>query len=154
MALSSCKECGAQVSTEAKACPHCGVKAPANRPGASPSVLAKRYTLSPRLKILLGVMFIGLIANVMISARRPAQPREANRQADAKPVDACYDQGYNGATVYLANIKTAIEVGSRASEMMDFICRDAVQKIGGHDCLGQCEAGFRHKAKSWVNGKP
>lgn len=152
MALSSCRECGAKVSTEAKTCPHCGVKAPTQRPNTAPSVLTKRYTMSRTLKILLGVMFVGLIANVMIGARRPAQPREAARQADAKPVDACFDQGFNGATVYLANIKTAVEVGSRASEMMDFICKDAVQKIGTHDCLGQCEAGFKHKAKSWVKG--
>lgn len=154
MALSTCRECGAQVSTEAKTCPSCGVKAPTKRADAPPqSVLTKKYTLSPTLKILLAVMFVGLIANVMIGARRPSKP-VADEQANTRPVDACFDQGFNGAKVYLANIKTAQEVGSSASDMMDAICRDAVQKIGSRDCLGQCEAGFKHKTKSWIAGKP
>jgi len=154
MALSTCKECGAQVSTEAKSCPHCGVKAPAQRPSSAPSVLTKKYTMSPTLKILLAVMFVGLIANVMIGARRPVQPRDSRQVEAAKPVDACFDQGYNGATVYLANIKTAMEVGASASEMMNTMCADAVQKIGTHDCRGQCEAGFKYKTKTWVKEKP
>lgn len=154
MALSTCKECGAKVSTEAKSCPSCGVKAPTKRADAPrKSVLTKKYTLSPTLKILLGVMFVGLIANVMIGTRRSGKPI-ADELANAKPVDACFDQGFNGAKVYLANIKTAQEVGSSASDMMNTICRDAVQRIGSRDCLGQCEAGFKHKTKSWITGKP
>lgn len=31
MAMTTCKECGKQVSTEAKACPHCGAAAPAKK---------------------------------------------------------------------------------------------------------------------------
>ena len=31
MAMTTCKECGKQVSTEAKACPHCGAAAPARK---------------------------------------------------------------------------------------------------------------------------
>ena len=31
MAISTCRECGGQVSTEAEACPHCGVAKPARR---------------------------------------------------------------------------------------------------------------------------
>jgi len=31
MAMTTCKECGKQVSTEAKACPHCGAVAPAKK---------------------------------------------------------------------------------------------------------------------------
>lgn len=156
MALSACKECGVQVSTEAKTCPSCGVKAPTQRPAApQQSVLTKKYTLTPRLKILLAVVLVGLIANLMIGARRPSQPTSnANTQADTKPVDACFDQGYNVAKVYLANIKTAQEVGTSASEMMNVACSEAVQKIGTRDCRGQCEAGFKHKAKNWVTGTP
>lgn len=33
MALKPCKECQQEVSTQAKTCPHCGVKAPAQTPG-------------------------------------------------------------------------------------------------------------------------
>lgn len=156
MALSSCRECGAQVSTEAKTCPSCGVKAPTKRPAApQQSVLTKKYTLTPRLKILLAVMLVGLIANLMIGARKPSQPRSnVGEQTDATPVDACFNQGYNVAKVYLANLKTATEVGSSASEMMAVACQDAVQKIGTRDCRGQCEAGFQHRVKSWAAGKP
>ena len=156
MALSTCKECGAQVSTEAKSCPSCGVKAPTKRPAtAGQSVLTKKYTLSRRVKVLLAVMFVGLIANVMLGVRRPTQPSSAPvQQANYQPVDACFDQGHNGATVYLGNIRYAMEVGSKASEMMDVICGDAVQKIGTHDCRGQCEAGFKHKVKTWVKENP
>lgn len=102
--------------------------------------------------VAVGVMLVGLIANVMIGARGPARPNQANGPVTAtKPVDACFGQSYDGAT---ADIKTATEVGSRASDMMSVICQDAVQKIGTRDCLGQCEAGFKYKAKSWVNRKP
>src|SRR5688572_2860517 len=31
MALKPCRECGAQVSTSAKTCPHCGVKSPVKK---------------------------------------------------------------------------------------------------------------------------
>lgn len=31
MALKPCRECGQEVSTEAKTCPNCGVKHPANK---------------------------------------------------------------------------------------------------------------------------
>ena len=31
MAMTTCKECGKQVSTEARACPHCGAEAPAKK---------------------------------------------------------------------------------------------------------------------------
>lgn len=156
MALTTCRECGAQVSTEAKACPSCGVKAPAKRTAeAKQSALTKKHTLSPRLKVLLGIMLVGLIANVFFSTRRPSQPSPGtSSQADYKPVDACFDQGANVAKVYLANIKTASEVGSSAQGMMDVACKDAVQKIGTRDCLGQCEAGFRYQTKRWVAGKP
>lgn len=34
MALMKCRECGKEVSTEAKACPHCGVASPTKKPAA------------------------------------------------------------------------------------------------------------------------
>ena len=36
MALMPCRECSQQVSTEARACPHCGVPDPARQPSAPP----------------------------------------------------------------------------------------------------------------------
>jgi len=32
MTLSACRECGAQVSSQAKNCPHCGVRSPTKKP--------------------------------------------------------------------------------------------------------------------------
>lgn len=46
MALEKCKECGGQVSTEAKACPHCGAKPP------------KRASRAGVLFIVLVIIFI------------------------------------------------------------------------------------------------
>lgn len=156
MALATCKECGAQVSTEAKTCPSCGVKAPTKHPAApQQSTLTRKRTMSPTVKVLLGVAFVGLVANVVLGGRRHSPPSSSdNGQSAFTPVDACFDQGANVAKVYFANIKTATEVGSTASDMMATACRDAVQKIGTRDCLGQCEAGFKYTAKNWVKGKP
>lgn len=46
MALKDCKECGAQVSTEAEACPHCGVPAPTQDMPA-PQATMGRTTYNP-----------------------------------------------------------------------------------------------------------
>lgn len=34
MAMTTCRECGKEVSTEAKSCPHCGVAAPGKKPAS------------------------------------------------------------------------------------------------------------------------
>lgn len=155
MALEACRECGAQISTEAKTCPSCGVKDPTKRPSdPKQSTLTKQRTLSPRLKLALKVLFGLAIVNIIYTGlfgeRRASQPASsANEQAAASPVNACFDRGYNVAKVYFANVKSAIEVGANAHEMMEVACRDAVSKIGTNDCLGQCEAGFKHIEKSW-----
>ena len=48
MALIKCKECGQQVSTDAKTCPHCGT----------------RSVTSSKLSMLLGILvLLGIIAN-------------------------------------------------------------------------------------------
>lgn len=50
MALEKCKECGGQISTEAKACPHCG---------AQPSKRASRA----------GVLFVALVVILVIGVK-------------------------------------------------------------------------------------
>ena len=52
MALKPCRECGEQVSTEAKTCPHCGVK----RPVKQTSVFAW---------IILAVIGLGFVSAVL-----------------------------------------------------------------------------------------
>ena len=54
MAITTCKECGKQVSTEAKACPHCGAAAP-----------AKKKAKGGIGKWLLIVFAIGVVAAVL-----------------------------------------------------------------------------------------
>lgn len=54
MAMTTCKECGKQVSTEAKACPHCGAAAP-----------AKKKAKGGIGKWLLIVFAIGVIAAIL-----------------------------------------------------------------------------------------
>jgi len=45
MALKPCRECGAQVSTEAEVCPHCGVRSPTATSTATVNPIAKRAVL-------------------------------------------------------------------------------------------------------------
>ena len=54
MALTTCRECGKQVSTDAKTCPHCGTSAP-----------AKKKAKGGIGKWLLIVFAIGLVAMVL-----------------------------------------------------------------------------------------
>lgn len=66
MALKACKECGHQVSTEAKSCPQCGAKAP---PGKRMGVLGM---------VFVGVMSFGILGAFMGSrdgsSKSPAVP--------------------------------------------------------------------------------
>ena len=71
MALIKCKECGAQVSSEAKACPECG----------------KGVTSSMKWGVLIGQVFIGIIISSFSSkntsdtgspcGKPPMRPRAA-----------------------------------------------------------------------------
>ena len=54
MALTTCRECGQQVSADAKTCPHCGTSAP-----------AKKKAKGGIGKWLLIIFAIGLVANVL-----------------------------------------------------------------------------------------
>lgn len=54
MALTTCRECGKQVSTDAKTCPHCGTSAP-----------TKKKARGGIGKWLLIVFAIGLVAMVL-----------------------------------------------------------------------------------------
>jgi hypothetical protein len=50
MALIKCKECGSEISSKAKACPHCG--APTKKEGIQPGCLG-------RILILVGILVLG-----------------------------------------------------------------------------------------------
>lgn len=68
MAMTTCKECGKQVSTEAKACPHCGATAP-----------AKKKSTGGIGKWLLIVFAIGIVAAVLPKKDRVAASSSAPR---------------------------------------------------------------------------
>lgn len=68
MPLTQCRECGNEVSTEAKTCPRCGVGAPAKT----------KKGMSKTLKYLLIIMAIGMFANVFLIKR--------DRMAASSPV--------------------------------------------------------------------
>ena len=64
MALKPCRECGAQVSTEAEVCPHCGVRSPtANDPLASlgPND-SKQNKNTGRRYAIAAIVILGIIA--------------------------------------------------------------------------------------------
>ena len=61
----------------------------------------------------------------------------------------CFNKGDSIATVYLANIKQAVDVGMLASDMMSRGCQDAAG-AQGQTCIDDCKSGFKAKAKQWV----
>lgn len=146
MALIECRECGKQVSTDAKGCPHCGAPEPANKKG-----------MSKLVKTFLWVLGIGVFGNVItpllgkkdpvsvgVSVAKPAAPvMEIANDA------LCYKRGASIATVFLANFKMATDVGMSASAMMTNGCQQAVGSQGA-SCIRECESGFKAEAKQAV----
>ena len=76
MALANCSECGKEVSTEAKACPHCGAKQP-QRTFVGFLVIA-----IPTL-IALFVVFSWVIVTVFPVSKESKMPSEAKLQCRA-----------------------------------------------------------------------
>jgi len=85
MALTKCRECGGQVSTEAATCPHCG--APQSVATQTPSAVTKSTYLRNFAVIVaavLGVIILAIISLIMFSAsmapaQTPAQSAPAPR---------------------------------------------------------------------------
>lgn len=59
MPLKPCKECGKEISTDAKSCPHCGKRSPT------------RSSTSPVLAVLGVVVVLGVFASLMSSPSKP-----------------------------------------------------------------------------------
>lgn len=158
MALSTCKECGGQVSTEAKACPHCGAGSPALVSASSAKVKEKKG-MSKTLKIILWLWLLGMVGTFLLarankgnSTAPPATARSISLSAsEGAQVNRCFDRGHAVGTVYVANLKAAIDAGMTASDMMRRSCKDIEASESGSDCYGQCEAGFKHGAKTALN---
>ncbi|TNJ39837.1 hypothetical protein FGF66_02585 [Chlorobaculum thiosulfatiphilum] len=71
MSLSTCRECGGQVSKSAKSCPHCGVPYPAT---------SKRIRFASGIAVFFGILFIGLIFVGSCSSKQDHQPPASKEQ--------------------------------------------------------------------------
>ena len=156
MAITKCRECAGKVSTDAASCPHCGVIQPALKDGAASSKPVKSKTSFWRRLglVLLALWIIGSISQLAlqkkpdsISAAKPIPSLVA--PIALTPATKCFDRGYDIASVYLENIKQAVNVGMLASEMMEKGCMQSVGNQGAV-CVAECRLGFKGKAKQWV----
>lgn len=75
MAMTACKECGKQVSTEAKACPYCGAVAP-----------AKKKAKGGIGKWLLILFAIGVVVAVLPKQDKAKASASALQKIQAAPV--------------------------------------------------------------------
>lgn len=151
MAMTTCKECGKQVSTEAKTCPHCGAAAP-----------AKKKAKGGIGKWLLIVFAIGVVAAVLpkkdkVAASSAApkavavQPKEkkAEAKAEAPNTDQCFYRGKALAGVYLANFSKMANADVMASDVMREGCdKVAEEQKTGDACVRSCEIGFKQEART------
>lgn len=89
MAIIKCHECGNGVSSDAKACPHCGVK-----PKAKTSMLTW----------IIGGVFAFAIGSAIINQNSPSDAPTA----PAKPVDPNADLRFNKTLLVVKSIKAAL----------------------------------------------
>ena len=152
MAMTTCKECEKPVSTEAKACPHCGAAAP-----------AKKKAKGGIGKWLLIVFAIGLVAMILPKkdevAASNAQPKAQAAQsmekkakaevATAPNTDQCFYRGKALAGVYLANFSKMANADVMASDVMREGCdKVAEEQKTGDACIRSCEIGFKQEART------
>ena len=151
MAMTTCKECGKQVSTEAKTCPHCGAVAKKAKGGLG--------------KWLLIVFAIGVVAAVLPKKDKVAassatpravaiQPKEKKAEtkaevAAAPNTDQCFYRGKALAGVYLANFSKMANADVMASDVMREGCdKVAEEQKTGDACVRSCEIGFKQEART------
>jgi hypothetical protein len=75
MALTTCRECQKEVSTEAATCPNCGTPKPANRPGAVP-----RWA-----KILGAIVVVVLIGKAVTGSPNPDASQTSVASVESSP---------------------------------------------------------------------
>lgn len=67
MAMTKCKECGVDVSSEAVVCPHCGIAAPALTVEQKKQVV--KFSAFARSRAFAGALFFGGIGWLILSAQ-------------------------------------------------------------------------------------
>lgn len=137
MALVECRECGKEVSTEAKTCPHCGTPKPAVQPTVkkpAPEKPPVAETLKAGgwkkwAKYLAIAWVIGVVATIVLpgkgttsrTAAAPANPDCAVRKADGRPGDRECDlvELCKGRRYHERKVDTARTVNDRVAAMSD-----------------------------------
>jgi hypothetical protein len=99
MALRSCRECNAQVSTEAEVCPQCGVRNPTEDVA---TILARRGIPPPRqsqsgLVTFLAIVGVSLVVSWVIWATKKTPEELAQEQAQAQAQAQAQEQAQQKA---------------------------------------------------------
>ena len=158
MALGKCRECGQQVSNEAKTCPSCGVSDP----------YVKKKGMGFTMKAVLALIALGVLGNILAPRTKVAVPTDTSSakvppeavQSVAPPLpdvqktvaivpkrdEHCFDAGAAIAKVYMANFRQMAEVGVKATTLMEEGCQKNVGAEGS-DCVRQCQTGFKVEAR-------
>ena len=110
MALIKCYECGAEISTGAKACPHCG---------------AKRKSQAG--KLFLVFIFIGMIIEGVGAAIHTDQEIENTKIEAARIAALTPEQRAEEQKKRIAEQKEKEEAGKETSAV--YVCRDFVKKM-------------------------
>ena len=113
--------------------------------------------MSKLVKTFLWILGIGIFGNVITPLLGKKDPVSVGASVSnpATPAteiandELCYKRGASIATVFLANFKTATDVGMSASAMMTNGCQQAVGRADA-SCIRLCESGFKAEAKQAV----
>lgn len=156
MAMTTCKECGKQVSTEAKACPHCGTSAPAKKKGKGGIG-----------KWLLIVFAIGLVAMILPKTDKATTTASAPQKAPVvraaeapkapAPIEEKLTEGQQKALDEVrASTARLAKLSADAREQWDAQTKEDAKLLRG--CLEHqvCDSGtyprlLREKPRAFVN---
>ena len=156
MAMTTCKECSKQVSTEAKACPHCGTSAP-----------AKKKAKGGIGKWLLIVFAIGVVAAILpkqdkatpVASAPPKAPtvRAVEVPKAPAPIEEKLTEGQQKALDEVrASTARLAKLSADAREQWDAETKEDAKLLRG--CLEHqvCDSGtyprlLREKPRTFVN---
>jgi hypothetical protein len=99
MSLTKCRECGKEVSTEAKACPHCGIKNPAP-PSRAGNVI----------KLIIGAVMLAFIVkciNTGEEAKNEKAAAEARKTPEQRAAEAARETEFQNVVARLRALKAS-----------------------------------------------
>jgi hypothetical protein len=123
MALSSCRECGKRISTEAASCPHCGVPTP-SAPTKKKPIAVRRLLYA--LGVLLALWFFGwLAAEKAVAPKLPDSRRQLAAPAAGALSEAPLTVTYEVRSDYV--------LASVTYSTPDGIAQDGAPRSARHD---------------------